>query len=102
MVAQHATVQHEDVVDEPAVDTECLCIAPRSAGERGRLFRRVFAAGGQEYRQEAGPNMSIIWGRSTTGVCDESTQGTRHHLTYAMLMNLFAGVKKRRDDGQVI
>ena len=32
-----------------------LCIAPRSAGERGRL-RRVFAARGQEYRQEAGPN----------------------------------------------
>ena len=101
MVAQHATVQYEDVDDEPAVDTECLCIAPRSAGERGPL-RRVFAARGQEYRQEAGPNMSIIWGRSTTGVCDESTQGTRHHLTYAILIDLFAGVKRWRVHGQVI
>ena len=74
-----------------------LCIAPRSAGERGHL-RRVFAARGQEYCQEAGANknMSIIWGRSTTRVCAESTQGTRHHLPYAMLMNIFAGVKNRR------
>ena len=101
MVAQQIIVQLEDVSDELVVGSECLCIAPRSAGERGPV-RRVFAARGQEYRQEAGPNMSIIWGRSTTGVCDESTQGTRHHLTYAMLMNLFAGVKRWRDDGQVI
>lgn len=97
MVAQQIINQLEDVSDELVVGSECLCIAPRSAGERGPV-RRVFAARGQEYRQEAGPNMSIIWGRSTTGVCDESTQGTRHHLTYAMLMNL----KRWRDDGQVI
>lgn len=103
MVAQHATVQHEDGGDELAVGTDCLFIDPCSAGERGRV-RRVLAARGQEYRQEAGSDtfMSIIWGRSTTGVCAQSTQGTRHQLPYAMLMNVFAGYKRRRGDGQVI
>ena len=35
MVAQQIIVQLEDVSDELVVGSECLCIAPRSAGERG-------------------------------------------------------------------
>ena len=45
MVAQQIIVQLEDVSDELVVGSECLCIAPRSAGERGPLRKNLRGAG---------------------------------------------------------
>ena len=103
MIAQHVSVQLEDVDDEPVVGTECLPSASlRALRLKGVVFAEASRRGSQEYRQEAGLNMSISWGRSTTGLCDESAQGTRQHLTYAMLMNPFAGIKRWLGESQAI
>ena len=99
MVAQHASVQVIDVGDELVL---IVYASLRTVRVKGVFIHQVFAARSQEYRQEAGPNTSIVWGRSTRGVCDESRQGIRHHFAHAMLMNLFAGVERWLDYGQAI
>ena len=56
MVSQYATVQDEDVGDEPVVVTECLYIAPCSADERGPVvFAESSRRGAKSIAKTAGP-----------------------------------------------
>ena len=103
MVAQHLSVQVEDVGDEPVVGTKCLPSASlRTLRLKGVVFVESSPRESQECCQEAGLNMSISWGRSTTGLCNESTRSTRDDIPYDMLMNSCSGIKRLLGESQAI